>query len=131
MYQRALDALRGARRDVGIEVRLRGNLALCALRMAEWSLAVVQCDAVLALRPADGKALFRRALALVEMDMFVRALADLRKVRVLCPDDPAVARELARVQMETRRTMRKRRDQFAEVYNFMPLSDLYDNAIPT
>lgn len=98
--------------------------------MAEWTAAIVQCDAVLALDPRNGKAFFRRALALVELDMFVRALSDLREAARICPDDVAVSKELARVERESLSTIEKRRKGFAEVYNVMPSSSVYKDVIP-
>lgn len=130
IYHRALDFLRRAGGDVEFEARVRNNLALCALRKREWSTAIVYCDAVLAIAPGNGKALYRRALALVELDMFVRALVDLREAHRLCPHDATVKKELDRVEVESRKTMETRRKQFAEVYNVMPQSSVFKDVIP-
>lgn len=129
-YNRALDAVRLAGGDPSLQIKLRNNLALCALRTAEWTAAIVQCDAVLEVDPRNGKALYRRALANVELDMFVRALQDLRTAHALCPHDPVVKKELDRVDMESKKTLQKRRQQFAETYNSMPQSPIFASVIP-
>lgn len=130
MYNRALDAVRLAGGDAHMQVRLRNNLALCALRTSEWTAAVVQCDAVLEIDPRNGKALYRRALAEVEMDMFVRALSDMRKAAELCPEDAVVRATLKRLESECRKTLEKRKGLFAQTYNYMPTSKVFAQVIP-
>lgn len=130
VYNRALDAVRSAGGDVDMETRLRNNLALCALRTAEWTAAIVQCDAVLEISPGNAKALYRRALAEVEMDMFVRGLNDLREAHRFCPEDKIIKKELDRVEEESKKTLQKRRQLFAETYNFMPQSSVFSKVIP-
>lgn len=130
VYNRALDAVRLAGGDVDAEIRLRNNLALCALRTAEWTAAIVQCDAVLAIDRRNGKALYRRALAEVEMDMFVRGLSDMRMAAQVCPDDAVVQNALKSLEAECRKTLEKRKGLFAETYNYMPKSKIFQQVIP-
>ena len=129
-YAKALDRSRLAGANPEFETKLYSNIALCQLRMGEWTNSISNSDVVLSRNPDDPKALYRRALVNVELDHPVRAIADFRHAANAAPEDAAVKRELIRVEKEFAQVMAKHRQQFAEVYNVMLHSDVFKQPIP-
>lgn len=84
------------------------NAAACLLKLERWREAEAVCSAVLRRHPANEKALFRRAKALLEQDEGGRAQIDLKKLVQLNPSS-AEARELmARAKREGRGSEQER-----------------------
>lgn len=77
-----------------MELRLSLNLSQCFLKLREWRQAITFADRSLTRDAHNAKALYRKALALRELDRFAEAGAVLEKLLAADPDNPA-ARLLA------------------------------------
>lgn len=129
LYHKALHYNEIGENSNDFQVRVRLNLALCFLRMYEWTACIAQCDAVLALDKNSAKAYFRHAQASIELGFYVRAISDLEAAHKLCPNDLLIHKELIRVRSEAKKTTLKRRQEFAEIYNVMPESPIFSDAL--
>lgn len=128
-YNRALNAC--AMDDVPLRAALRSNLALVAVRMEDWQLAIAHADAAHALtHDIAVKPLFRRGSAFTKLSQPVRAIADLQAASVLCPEDATIQKELDRITKLLTEQMAKGRQTFAEVYNVMLQSPLFKHPLP-
>lgn len=120
---------------VTLRAALHSNLALASLRTSDWSSAISHADASLhydAVR-ADGtksaKAFFRRATAYESIDYLIPALSNLTAAAAAAPDDALLARQRDRVRKLAVDNLASHRKDFAEVYNVMLSSPIFNNPL--
>lgn len=115
-----------------MEIGCRNNLAICYFKVDNFIACVTMCEIVLRLQPDNKKALYRRGLAMGRLDWGVRGLSDLCRVRQLEIENGQTTLE-AKIQQWERECingLQKRRKQFAEVYNVMLESSVFQQPIP-
>lgn len=106
---------------------LHANLALCRLRTCAWAGALHRVTAAQRIVGLDARGRYRRALARTEMQAGVAAVRDLREAsKMLGGRDAVVERELIRLEGEVGGVIKKNRRLFAEVYNVMLQSKLFE-----
>lgn len=82
-------------RDVmSLRVLLCNNIASCHLQYKNYCHAIEMCNKVLFVEPNNVKALFRRAVAYMEIQEFDQAKADLKQVQQLEPRNAAAREKL-------------------------------------
>ncbi|KAK9685043.1 hypothetical protein RND81_10G251100 [Saponaria officinalis] len=82
--------------DLAISLNL--NLAACALKLFEYEAAKDLCSLVLTSFPLNVKALFRRALVSLKLNMLLDAQLDLEKALLVEPKNKDILRELSVVK---------------------------------
>ena len=81
------------------------NLAMCYIKLDEWSKAKASCDSALEIS-VSVKGLFRRAQARERQRLFDDALADCKQAAALDPENKSVAKLQASCQAKVRSPMR-------------------------
>lgn len=79
----------------GMKMNCYLNLAACQLKNANYENVVINCTHVLEVDPNNVKALYRRGAALVQLQEYERARADLEKAADYQPKNPAVEKQMA------------------------------------
>lgn len=74
------------------------NLAATELKLGEFEDVILACNEAVKLDPSNTKALYRRALANVELKNYELAIEDLKVAHKLMPDNKAVLKEFDRVK---------------------------------
>lgn len=119
---------RGADEDKGFAIRVLLNVALALIKLNDYALCIIHCDAVLELDPDCVKAHFRRGQACAKLFMWVRAERDLTRAADLSPESLEVKRELKLCQKHAAVFMHRSRKEFAETYGLMPTGPVYKAA---
>lgn len=78
------------------------NLAACQLQLRQFELVVSNCTCALEQRSDDVKALYRRGVALTDLNEFERAESDLRRALEHDPGNKAVEAQLYRLRQKLR-----------------------------
>lgn len=132
-YYRALQA---PDVDDSISSAVHSNLSLVGLRTKDWTLAIMHADAAQAFsRQLDlpsstlAKTHFRRGLAYDECTHYLSALGQFNRAHELSPQDSAVTKERYHVRKDLVDSLAKGREDFAEVYNVMLQSPLFENPL--
>lgn len=97
-YVRAVLLLRGAEGEpaaAAVAAAAHNNAALCQLKLGRHAAAAKSATAVLALEPDNGKALYRRGQARIELGQPVLALEDLRAAAKALPAQKSIQAALA------------------------------------
>eukprot|EP00047_Mylnosiga_fluctuans_P024671 m.167416 g.167416 ORF g.167416 m.167416 type:complete len:178 (-) comp9901_c0_seq1:152-685(-) len=76
---------------IALHSQLLGNLAAVHLARANWPKVIEYCTALLALEPANAKALKRRMRAHLELNQLNFAEADAERIRAACVMDEEIA----------------------------------------
>ncbi|MBN3295468.1 peptidyl-prolyl cis-trans isomerase D [Amia ocellicauda] len=92
------------------------NIAACKLKMQLWQDAMESCSEALELRPANTKALYRRAQAWQGMKEYSQALADLKRAQEISPEDKAIANEMLRVKQRVKEEKEKEKRAYAKMF---------------
>lgn len=77
------------------------NIALCYTRLGYLREAVSVATQAIEYYPTNHKAYYRRAQAYRKLDEYDAALADAYTAAEHCPHDPAIAKEIATIQVST------------------------------
>ncbi|KNA12343.1 hypothetical protein SOVF_126030 [Spinacia oleracea] len=90
-------------RGISIELKeliisLHLNVAACALKLNEFSLAIISCSLVLEIDGRNVKALFRRGLALATLGRHEEAYEDFRKAKEVEPNNKDIVREIGNLE---------------------------------
>ncbi|CAJ1368721.1 unnamed protein product, partial [Effrenium voratum] len=101
--------------------QLRLNGALANLRRENWTEAMRLCEQVLKKGP-EVKAFFRRSAALQQLGRLEEAAEDLRSA-VKLSDDPALRKELAKVQALRKKKEEEEKRNFGGVFDKMKQQD--------
>lgn len=132
-YYRALQA---PDVDDSISSAVHSNLSLVGLRTMDWTLAIAHADAAqLHLRELDqpslslAKVFFRRASAFYELKHYIPALAQFNRAHELSPQDSSVIKERDHTHKCAVDLLGKGKQDFAEVYNVMLQSPLFENPL--
>lgn len=115
--------------DVGsgdFRIRTYLNIALVLIKLEDWRMVLLYCDAVLQEDTKNAKAFFRRGMAHSRLSLFAPALRDLSRALELAPDDPVIKKELDDTKVSSAKLLKRTRQQFAEVYNVMVQSPIYN-----
>lgn len=120
--------------DGKLATAIHANLSLVALRTQDWGLALVHADAAQLYSSAEGqsqsaKVCFRRASAYVEFNQMLPALAQFNRAYQICPTDPIVAKDRKQAHESVTKLLSKGRSRFAEIYNIMLQSPIFDNPL--
>ena len=78
------------------------NLAACQLHMQQYEHVVSNCTSALSVRADDVKGLYRRGHALVELNEFERAEADLSRALELVPGNKPVEAQMQKLRQKIR-----------------------------
>ncbi|CAD7941702.1 unnamed protein product [Amoebophrya sp. A120] len=92
-----------------VQAVLHSNIAICRLKMQDYSGTIEASDAALSVRPDNVKAIFRRGSAYMHQQQWKRAAADLRRALELDPKDAKCRTELTYVERMLRETVEKAR----------------------
>ncbi|CAM9690356.1 unnamed protein product, partial [Sphacelaria rigidula] len=85
-----------------VQLSLYLNLAQCYLKLENWDQVTNNCALALKIEPTSGKALYRRAYALVNKKDYDAAKADLLSAQKSSPGDKAVVTLLKKVRYTKR-----------------------------
>ena len=92
------------------------NVAACRLSLREWAACSAAATQVLKLEPRNSKALYRRAVANLELGRQHEAESDLGTLSALAPDDKAVQALKRRLGKEMRAADAEKRSVFADMF---------------
>ena len=98
------------------------NLAACQLKFKQDDYAAQNCSKVLQTEPENIKALYRRGLALTNMNDFDKAKQDLVKARKLEPKNRAIEEQLRTLEMKVQAQRNKYRDALKNMFGDKPQS---------
>eukprot|EP01137_Pigoraptor_chileana_P014175 Opistho-2@68503 len=73
------------------------NLAMCLSKKGRWDRVVINCNKALEIQPNHAKALYRRAVAYIELGEIFKAESDLAAAGRAAPEEPAIRHELRRI----------------------------------
>ena len=93
------------------------NIAACALKLNRNAAALEACDAALAIDPRNIKALFRRALACIQLCQWDEADSALRAAVAIDPNNAAVREEIRRMGVRRREHADKERAMFVSLFD--------------
>lgn len=122
--------------DDSIIAAVHSNLSLLGLRVSDWTLAIAHADAAQHAsskldQPASTltKCFFRRASAYLKLNYTVAALSQFHRAHQVSPHDTAIVKERDRAREDAVQSLAKHRKAFAEVYNVMLQSPLFENPL--
>ena len=105
-----------------IHLLLCGNITLCYLKMEKWHEAEANARKVLQYNPNDVKALYRRALAWIELQNYDAADQDLKNAKRVSEDKGdkemlvAVERELNKIKAITKKNLAKEKAIYKNLF---------------
>ncbi|KAM3070270.1 hypothetical protein ACMFMG_010106 [Clarireedia jacksonii] len=110
-YQNAIDkysqALELDPSNKGTNSKLLQNRALCKSRLKDYAAAIADCDSALQLDPTYVKAKKTKATALGESGNWEEAVRELKQLQEQDPQDPSLAKEVRRAELELKKSKRK------------------------
>lgn len=124
-YAKAADCYRLGVQEPSFLAKMYSNIALALLRTCENTAALSHADVADSLAKHDAKVVYRRALAYIEFDHPVRALAELKHAAAICPQDRLIEHTRSRISSQLLELLAKRRQHFAEVYNVLLRSPIF------
>ncbi|KAI8831089.1 hypothetical protein BC829DRAFT_377733 [Chytridium lagenaria] len=92
------------------------NMAACHLKAGNWEKAIKACDSVCKVLQRQGKALFRRGKANLELKNIDRAEADLKKAMEIEPKDPNIRAELQKIKSIRQEYDQKQKKEWAGMF---------------
>ena len=101
---------------------LCGNITLCYLKMEKWHEAEATARKVLQFNPNDVKALYRRALAWIELQNYDAADQDLKNAKRVCEEKGdkemlvAVEREINKIKAITKKNFAKEKAIYKNLF---------------
>ncbi|XP_048365935.1 peptidyl-prolyl cis-trans isomerase FKBP4 isoform X2 [Sphaerodactylus townsendi] len=110
--------LSGAEEQKARSLRLAAhlNLAMCHLKLKEYSLALENCNKALELDGSNEKGLFRRGEAQLAVNDFELARADFQKVLQLYPSNKAAKAQLIICQQKIREQHEREKKMYANMF---------------
>lgn len=121
-----LNSRAGGQRNAAFAAKVLGNIALVLAKCDDWKAVLLYCGAVLELDPNNAKAHFRRGQTCKMLRLFMVAERALARALQLKPNDAATVQELRESRRVTVDLLRKTRADFADVYNKLCSSPIYD-----
>ncbi|XP_064458213.1 uncharacterized protein LOC135368691 [Ornithodoros turicata] len=79
----------------GLKLNCFLNLAACQLKNGTYHYVVANCTRALEIDPSSAKALYRRGAALIQLQDYERAKADLERAAEIQPKNPALEKQMA------------------------------------
>ncbi|NWW73735.1 FKBP4 isomerase, partial [Climacteris rufus] len=104
------------------------NLAMCHLKLKEYSQALENCNKALELDSNNEKGLFRRGEAHLAVNDFELARADFQKVIQLYPSNKAAKVQLVTCQQKIREQHEKEKKMYANMFQRLADKDLKSSA---
>ncbi|KAF2746666.1 TPR-like protein [Sporormia fimetaria CBS 119925] len=110
-YQEAIDtytqALEVDPANKNTNSKILQNRAICNTKLSNFSNAIADCDAALALDPSYTKARKTRAKALGESGNWEEAVRELKAIHEANPSEPGIAKEIRNAELELKKSKRK------------------------
>lgn len=106
-----------------IHLLLFGNITLTYLKMEKWHEAETNARKILEYNPNDVKALYRRALARIELENFDPAMQDLKNAKMNCEGKgdkemlAAVCKEISRVNTLMKGIKEKEKSMYSKLFS--------------
>eukprot|EP00392_Amoebophrya_sp_AT5.2_P011156 g11231.t1 len=113
-----------------LQKSLNLNLAQAGLKTGDWELAVQRANLVLAAEPENAKALFRRASALIKMEEFDQAKADLTLANKIDPKDAGVRAKFQELKQVQEAYKKKQKSQFGGLFKASLYTEKKDVKVP-
>ena len=99
-----------------VKISLYLNLAQCFIKLEKWPKVMDNCAYALKVAPDNVKALYRRAFALEKTRRFDDAKADLKKAEKLAPEDKAIKKLAARVELQLKKARLKQKKMAQKMF---------------
>lgn len=132
LYEEAIDFADGLYKpteeetaeNLSLLMSLRLNIAMCSLKLSEWTKAIEITTKVLKTEPRNVKALYRRAVALIEVENLIEAKKDLTLALEIEPTNRQVRRELLEWKKKNVLDQKRQKNIFG---GFFGKVDMYDD----
>lgn len=105
---------------------LRLNVAMCCLKLSQWMKAIEITAKVLQAEPRNVKALYRRAVALMEVEQLTEAKKNLTLALEIEPTNRQVRRELVEWKKKDALDRKRQKNIFGGFFNKV---DMYDDKV--